>query len=81
MVLLQNLQCRFKSLDSQSEWFLNTRANGGGSGYLEVSALFIDGDDEPVDVSDELVPLRLPQAVAALLQQLHQHLLNKHSRR
>lgn len=44
--------------------------------YLKVPALLVDGDDEPVDVSDELIPLRLPEAVRALLQQLHQHLLN-----
>lgn len=49
--------------------------------YLEVSALFINGDDESVHVSDEFIPLCLPQAFSAFLQQLHQHLLNTHRRR
>lgn len=49
--------------------------------YLEVSALFINGDDESVHVSNELIPLCLPQAFTAFLQQLHQHLLNTHRRR
>lgn len=44
--------------------------------YLKVSALFVNGDDEPVDVGDELVALSLPQAFDTLLQQLHQHLLD-----
>lgn len=47
--------------------------------HLKVSALFVDGNDEPVDIGDELVALRLPQAIGALLQQLHQHLLNTHT--
>ena len=48
--------------------------------YLKVAALLIDGDDEAVDVSDELIALRLPQAVSALLQVLHQNLLHTHTR-
>lgn len=60
---------------------VRSRLSASGACYLEVSALFVDGNDEPVDVSDELVTLRLPEAVSALLQQLHQHLLNKHRHR
>lgn len=47
--------------------------------YLKVSALLVDGNDEPVDIGDELVTLRLPEAIGTLLQQLHQHLLNSHT--
>lgn len=49
--------------------------------YLKVSALFINGDDEPVYIGNELIPLCLPQAFSALLQQLHQHLLKTHRKK
>ena len=39
--------------------------------YLKVPALLIDGDDQLVDVRDELVALRFPQSIRTLLQQLH----------
>lgn len=61
------------------EWFITPLLPDCCSLYLKVSALLVDGNDEPVDVGDELVTLRLPEAVAALLQQLHQHLLNTHT--
>lgn len=44
--------------------------------HLKVSALFINGNDEPIDISNELITLCLPEAISTLLQKLHQHLLN-----
>lgn len=55
--------------------------NTHSADYLKVSALFIDGNDEPVDVSNKLIALRLPEAIRTLLQQLHQHLLNTWTQR
>ena len=52
---------------------------GFGRLYLKVAALLVDGDDEAVDVGDELVTLGLPQTVSTLLQELHQHLLHTHT--
>lgn len=43
--------------------------------YLKVPTLLIDGDDELVDVWDELIALSLPQAISTLFQQLHQDIL------
>lgn len=45
--------------------------------YLEIPPLFINGDDELVDVGDQLVALGLPKSIRTLLQQLHQHILIK----
>lgn len=45
--------------------------------YLEIPPLLINGDDELVDVGDQLVALRLPKAICTLLQELHQYILTK----
>lgn len=56
---------------------MSNGAGGGGARYLEVPPLFINGDDELVDVGDQLVALGLPKSVRTLLQQLHQDILAK----
>ena len=50
-------------------------------GYLEVPPLLVDGDDELIDVGDQLVALGLPEPVCALFQELCEHVLIKEKER
>ena len=43
--------------------------------HLVLTGLFVDGDDESVDLPEQLVPLGLLQQVGALLEQLRQVVL------
>jgi hypothetical protein len=52
--------------------------------YLKIPSLLINGNDEFIDVSDQLVAFCLPKSICTLLKQLHQHILIKekgHSQR
>ena len=50
-------------------------------GYLKVPPLLVDGDDELIDVGDQLVALSLPEPVCTLFQELREHILIKEKER
>ena len=45
--------------------------------YLKIPPLLVDGDDELINVGNQLIALGLPESVCTLFQELHEHVLIK----
>lgn len=56
---------------------LHWKKKTNNSRYLKISPLLINGDDEFVDVSNQLVAFGLPESISTLFKELHEHILTK----